>query len=162
MKRSMRILVCVLLILTVAILPSVQTAFAASSCRIMKTNVDGARLRTAGIGGDIIYSMRKGTFVVCTGKTEGAFYQVLTPKGDSGWVYKPYLSAEATVKKSQVYCASSGAKVYKKPKTSASGVTRMAAGSLCVVFKTSGKWAYIRTLTGKKGFVLLSKLSRYW
>lgn len=83
-----------------------------------------------------------------------------TEDGQTGYVFRDYLSNYGVVRANQVYYVNSSARMYSRASTSSSRVDRLGEHEMVIVFKTSGKWAYARTLDGKAGYIQLSNLTR--
>lgn len=162
-RKFFRVLACLLAMLTLAATPLavMPTAEAASTMKIVKVNVQGARLREGPSSEyDIITSLDKGEKVFYSGKTKNAFSYVCTADGKVGFVYKGYLSAYGTVRTAQVYYTTgNGVRMYKKPRTSASRVATLKQ-QYVIVYQKAGNWAQVRTLEGKSGYIQLSKLKK--
>ena len=92
MKRNwMRSVLSLLLVLTLAIAP--MCAFSSTkTAKILKINVDQARMRT-GASGEIITTLAQGTKVLYLNRTDGAYCKVCTTNGTTGYVYKGFLSS---------------------------------------------------------------------
>lgn len=164
MRKFFRVMLCMLLMLTMTVLAPVAapstTAHAASSMQIMKTNVEGGRLRKGPSSEyDVITTLDKGEKVFYSGKTKNAFSYVCTESGKVGYIYKGFLSKYGTVRTSSIYYTrGKNVRLYKKPSTSASRVTTLRKQQFVIVYKKAGNWAYIRTLEGKAGYIQLSKI----
>ncbi len=160
MKRKyLRRIVSIVLILTLMILPS-TTASAASKMKILKTNVSGARLREGPSSSyDVVTTLKLGEKVFYSGKVKNYFAYVCTSTGKTGYVYQGYLSSYGTVKVSQIYYTNASTKIYKKASTSSSKVTTLSKHVFVIVQATQSGWGYVQTLTGKSGFVQMSKLT---
>ena len=148
-------------ILAMSIVMAPVSASASGVVRILRVNVEGARLRT-GPGVSTIQkpSLKKGEKVFWWGKTANAFCYVRTSTGRVGYVYKPYLSSYGAVNSRQVYYAKGSTSVYRKASTHSSHVGKLSARQHVIVYETRGNWAYIKTLSGKGGFVKLSSLKK--
>ena len=155
--RILKALVCLLLITTVVLAP--MSAYA-KTVKIMKVNVEGARLRSGPGAYPVITSLKKGTRVLYAGTKKNAFLQVRTSGGKTGYVYKPFLTAYGAVQSKQVFHVTSTTGLYKKPKTSSSKVQNLKANQRVIVYEARGNWAYVKTLSGKGGFVKVSKLAK--
>lgn len=161
MKRNViRLIVCVLMILATIVAP-VSTAYAASTVKLMKINVDDARLREGPSSAyEVITTINLGEKVFYAGKTQNAFCYVCTENGQKGYVFRDYLSNYGVVRSNQVYYANTSTRMYSRASTSSSRVDKLGVHEMVIVFKTSGKWAYARTLDGKAGYIQLSNLTR--
>lgn len=149
---------CMMLLASFVIAP---VSASAKVVKIMKVNVKGARLRS-GPGASSIKkpSLKKGEKVFYSGKQVHAFCYVRTASGRTGYVYKPYLSSYGAVNSKQVYYAKKATTMYKKARKSSRRVGRLSKKQHVLVYETRGNWAYIKTLSGKGGFVKFSNLRR--
>ena len=159
MKRNwMRSVLCLLLVLTLAIAP--MCAFASTkTAKILKINVDQARLRT-GASGAIITTLDKGTKVLYLNKTDGAYCKVCTTDGTTGYVYKSFLSNYGAVRADQVYVTKASTTLYRRSGNSLRKSSTVKEGVYMLVYKTNGSWAQVKSMTGKSGYVRLSALSK--
>ena len=158
MKRKlMRMALCLVLLASMLIAP--MSAQAASTYKIFKLNTN-ANLRNPANYEDILTYMKKGTKVLWTGKKHKAFYLVSTTSGQTGYVYKEYLSEYGAVSSKQLYKTRSSSKIYKKASTGSKKVTTLSKGQHIIVYQTKGNWAYIKTLGGKGGYVKKSALKK--
>ena len=157
-------MLCALLMLTLSIVPPVaapsNTAQAAGSMKIMKTNVQGGRLREGPSSEyDVITTLDKGEKVFYAGKSKNAFCYVCTADGKIGYIYKGFLSSYGTVRTSSIYYTrGKNVRMYKKPSTSASKAATLRQQQYIIVYQKAGNWAYVRTLDGKAGYIQLSKI----
>ena len=164
MRKFFRVMLCALLMMTMTVIPPVaspaSTAHAASTMKIMRTNVSDARLRKGPSSSyDVITTLDKGEKVFYSGKSKNSFSYVCTEGGKVGYIYSGFLSKYGSVRTSSIYYTrSSGVRVYKKPSTGASKVTTIRKQAFVIVYQKAGNWAYIRTLDGKAGYVQLSKI----
>ena len=159
-RRLLKLATCLMLMFAVAILPAM--AYAASDVvQIMKVNEDGARVRKGPSSSyDVITSCKEGERVFYLGKTKEAFMYVRTSKGKVGYMYKGFLDSYGAANKSQVYYAKKSVKVFKKASTSSGKVTKLSKNQHVIVYNTKGSWAYIKTLSGKGGYVKTSALKK--
>ena len=160
MKRFLRCMLCALLILTIVVLPAMPAASASSKIKIMKVSGKDVRLRSGPGDYDVIAKLSNGTKVFYSGSNKKGFYKVTTLGGSTGYVYKDYLSLVETVSKSSVYKAKSKAVFYRRATTGSTKITSVSKGGYLIVSKKSGKWAYARTMSGKYGYVQLSKIKK--
>lgn len=130
-----------------------------STAKIMKTTV-GVNLRDPNDYYNIVGHVKKGTQVLFTGTKKKSFYLVRTADGREGYVYKEYLTEYGAVNKSQVYYANTSCKVYKRASTKAKKVAKLKSGQYVLVYATQSGWAYVRTSSGKSGYMQLSNLSK--
>lgn len=155
-KRFFAVVLCVVLMASFFAVP----ASAASVVKVMKVNVDGARLRKSAGASEIITSLKKGAKVLYTGKKVNAFLQVRTTNGKVGYIYKPFLSSYGAANSKQVYYTTKKVHMFKKPSAKSSKVKKLKAHTLVLVYEVRGSWAYVKTLSGKGGFVKASCLSK--
>ena len=129
--------------------------------KIMKVNVQGARLREGPTSKyDVITSLGKGDCVFYLEKNKTAFNYIRSSKGEIGYVYEGFLDSYGACKLSQVYYATSAAKLCNRPSEASSRVATISKKEHVIVYKTRGSWAYVKTLQGKGGYVRLSKLKK--
>lgn len=158
MKRKIiSLVVCLMLIVSMYVAPI--SASAAGTYKILKVNTN-ANLRNPDDYTDVLDYLKAGTKVLWTGKTKKAFLLVTTTSGKTGYIYKPYLSEYGAVAKSQVYKTRSACKIYKKPSTSSSKAGSVGKGRYVLVYATKGGWAYVKTTSGKGGFMKVSNLTK--
>ena len=162
MKRQLiRLTVCMLLV--AAMLTAPLNALAVSPyrvVRILKVTADGARVREGPSSAyDVITSVREGDCVFYLEKNRAAFCYVRTSTGEIGYMYKGFLKSYGAALCGQVYYSrSNSVKVYKRASTSSSRVTTLKKNQHVIVYQTRGNLAYVKTLTGKGGFVRLTSL----
>ena len=123
---------CALLAAAVMIGPLSASAASKNIIMILKTTVDGGRLR------------------------EGPSSAYDVANGQEGYIYEGFLTPYGMVRLDQVYYAGGTTNVYKSPGGSRIGA--LGQGEHVLVFKTQGDWAFIKTLSGRAGFVQLSNL----
>ena len=160
-RKFLRMTMCLLLVATM--LFAHMSASAASSkkvVQILKVTADGARVREGPSSDyDVITSVREGDTVFYLNKNKAAFCYVRTSKGQIGYMYKGFLKAYGAARLDQIYyCTDSNVRVYRRASTGASRVTTLSKYQHVLVYQTRGNWAYIKTMTGKGGFVKLSSL----
>ena len=161
-KRVLWMAVCLVLILSTVIAPLSASA-ASGTAKILKVNTN-ANLRDPDDYQHVLSYMKSGTKVLWTGKTSKknkAFYLVTTTSGLTGYVFRDYLSEYGAVNLNQLYKTRSEAKIYKKPSTSSHKVTSVGKGRFVLVYGTSSGWAYVKTTSGKGGYMKLSSLKKY-
>lgn len=159
MKRNLwKSILCLALILVLTLAP--LSAFAATkTAKILKINVDQARLRT-GASGAIITTLDKGTKVLYLNKTDGAYCKVCTTDGETGYVYKRFLSSYGAVRADQVYVTKASTTLYKRSGNSLRKSSTIKEGVYVLVYKTNGSWAQVKSMTGKSGYMKLSSLKK--
>lgn len=159
MKRNfLKVFVC--LVLVAVTLAAPVSASAASMAYIMKINVKDARLRVAPGDTEIIDNLRRGAKVLYWGVEDDNYCKIATLDGEIGYVYEEYLSHYGTVKQSMVYTNDEKITLYKKSGESLKKSGSLSADQLILVFKKSGDWAQIKTLTGKSGYCKLSSINK--
>ena len=157
MKRNvMKSVLCLMMILAMLMAP--LSASAASVARIMKTNTDWVRLRTA--GGAQITSLRKGTKVLYWGSKNDDMYKVMLSNGVTGYIYKYYLSTYGAMQLDSVYITTTATPAYNRSGSTLKRSGTLAKGKYVMVYKTSGNWAYVKTMNGKGAFVPKGALAK--
>ena len=157
MKRfTWKKIVCALLITATLMAP--VSASASSVARIMKVSADWARMRS--IDGEEVARLRKGTKVLYWGAKEDQMLKVMTSNGKTGYVYKDYLSLYGAMKKSAVHVTTKSTKMYKASGSSLKRNGTLSKGKYVVVYKTSGDWAFIKTMSGKSAYVKKANLKK--
>jgi len=159
MKRFLVALLCAFLIVS-TIMPT--AALAAKKNRvvyILNINTDGARVRKEpnSDSDNVETSLKKGTKVFYLGKSQ-SWYKIRSEFGNIGYTYKGFTTYYGAVKLKDIYVSDGSVKVYNKPSAKASRVTTLKDDQHIIVYATKGKWAYIHTLSGKKGYVLKANL----
>ena len=156
-RRILMVALCMMLIVSTVLAP---VSASASTVKIMKVNVEGARMRKG--SGLFINkpSLKKGERVFYAGKQYKAFYYVCTASGRKGYVYKRYLSSYGAVNSKQIFYTTGKTKIYKKPNSKSSRIGSIAKHRYIIVYEIRGNWAYIKTMSGKGGFVKISSLKR--
>lgn len=159
-RRYISLLLVVVLLLATAIVPA--GASAAKKIQILKVTVDGARVRQGPSSAyGVKTSVKKGGKVFYLGKMKNSFAYIRTSGGTQGYMYKGFLKSYGTCYKSQVYYSKkSGLKVYKKPSTRSSKVTKLSKHQHVIVYQVKGKWAYVKTVSGKGGYCQASALGK--
>ena len=159
MKRNLwKSILCIALILVLTLAP--LSALAASrTAKILKVNVDKARMRESATG-EIITTLNKGTKVLYLNRTDGAYCKVCTTDGTTGYVYKSFLSNYGAVRADQVYVTKATTTLYRKSGSSLRKSSTVKEGVYMLVYKTNGSWAQVKSMTGKSGYVRLSALSK--
>ena len=159
MKRTLIVMLALMLALS-AVLPSV--GFAASKKKIIYVvNIDnnGVRARSEPHGGDnVMTTLKKGTKLFYLGQS-GAYYKVCSEFSyTSGYVYKGYVSYYGAVAYDSIFRCDGRTYVYTRPNSSARRSATLKDGQFVIVRAVSGNWAYIYTISGKKGYVKISSL----
>lgn len=159
MKRNLwRSILCLALVLVLTLAP--LSALAASkTAKILKVNVDKARMRESS-SGEIITTLNKGTKVLYLNKKDGAYCKVCTTNGTTGYVYQGFLSSYGAVRADQVYVTKSSITLYKKSGNSLRKSSTIKEGVYMLVYKTNGSWAQVKSMTGKSGYVRLSGIKK--
>lgn len=157
MKRNvMKSVLCFMMILAMLMAP--MTASAASVARIMKTNTDWVRMRSA--SGAQITSLRKGTKVLYWGSRNDDMYKVMLSNGVTGYVYKNYLSTYGAMRLDSVYITTSSTPTYNRSDSTLKKSGTLPRGRYVMVYATSGNWAYVKTMSGKGAFVQKATLQK--
>ncbi len=159
-KRFKAFLSLVLAMALMAALPLTASA-AKKTVNILKVTADYARLREdAGSNAEVITTLRKNAKVFYLGRSGGMAY-VMTERGLKGYIYAGYLGTYGAVAAASVYYVkSSSLSVYKSARTSARKLGSIPKNGYILLKTTNGKWGYIKTLSGRGGYVLLSGLKR--
>lgn len=155
-RRILKAVLCFVMIFTMVLAP--MTASAASVVRIMKINSDWVRMRSE--SGEQIARLRKGTKVLYWGTKNDEMYKVMTSNGKTGYVYKDYLTTYGAMRLSSVYITTAPTQMYKRSGASLKKNGTLATGKYVMVYKTSGNWAYIKTMSGKSAYVQKDTLKR--
>jgi len=145
----------------VFILAPVTASAAVKTVNILKVTADYVRVRSeAGNSGDVLETLRKGTKVFYLGRSGGMAY-VCTERGVKGFVYAGYLSLYGAVRLANVYYVkSSSLSVYASASTSSKKLGSLPKNGYILLMDTNGSWGYIKSLSGKGGYVLLSGLKK--
>lgn len=161
MKRTVILMLALVLALS-TVLPSV--GFAASSKKnkvIYVVNIDnnGVRAREQPHGGDnVITTLKKGTKLFYLGQS-GSYYKVCSEYSPrAGYVYKGYVSYYGAVAYDSIFKCDGKTYVYSRPSTSSRRTATLKDNQFVIVRAVSGKWAYVFTISGIKGYVRTSNL----
>lgn len=155
-RRLLAALLGLVLLISVFAVP----ASATSVVKVMKVNVHGARLRSGPGNYPVIKSLKKGTKVLYTGTHVNAFYKVRTSGGKVGYIYKKFLSSYGAATSKQVYVTNKKTTMRRKNTTKSRAVKKLKKNTLVLVYEVRGNWAYVKTLSGKGGYVKVSALSK--
>ena len=159
MKRNLwKSILCLSLILVLVLAPLSGLA-ATKTARILRVNVDQARMRT-GASGSVITTLGRGTKVLYLNKNDGAYCKVCTSNGTIGYVYKGYLSSYGSVRADQVCVTRGSTSLYKLSGGTLRKSGTLKAGVFMLVYRTNGSWAYVQSMSGKSGYVRLSDVAR--
>lgn len=157
MKRNvLKSVICFMMILVMLMAP--MTASAASVARIVKTNADWVRLRDA--NGAQIARLRKGTKLLYWGAKDDKMCKVITTSGKTGYVYTEYLTTYGAMRLDSLYITTASTQMYNRSGSSLKKSGKLASGKYVMVYKTSGNWAYIKTMGGKGAFVQRDTLKK--
>ena len=132
----------------------------ASVVKVMKINVNGARLRSGPGNYPVIKSLKKGAKVLYTGKKVNAFYKVRTSGGKVGYVYDKFLTSYGAANSNQVFYTNKSVTMRRKATAKSRGVKRLKRKTLVLVYQVRGSWAYVKTMSGKGGYVKVSALTK--
>ena len=162
MKRKiLMIILSVLLIASTVLAPVDALAASKKKIPIMQVTVEGARVRKGPSSEyDVMTSLKSGAKVFRISKGKNSFYKVRTSRGLVGYMYKGFLKSYGACYKSQIYTAKKKVKVYKKASTKSKRKTTLAKNQQVIVYQIKGKWAYIKTMGGKGGYVKKSALKK--
>lgn len=163
-KRFLKVFLIVTLLLAM-ILPT--DAFAASkktkTLYIIKVDRPDVRVRSTPDGttsANILGTVKKGTRLFYLGQKNSAWYRVATEYGARGYVYKGYVSYYGAVSLNTVYEAKTGTKLYKKANTRGGTNGSLKKGQYVVVYAVGNGWAYVKTISGKSGYLPVSALKK--
>lgn len=161
MKRFLVALMCVFLIVSIAA-PATGLAAKKNKNRviyILNVDNDGARVRKepSSAEDNVEVSLKKGTKVFYLGKSD-AWFKIRSEFGNIGYTYKGFLSYYGAVKLKDIYAADGTVKMYARPVSGARRSGVLSDNQHVIVYATSGKWAYVHTLSGQKGYVLKANL----
>lgn len=154
-RRILAALLCAMLLVSAFAIPA-----NASVVKVMKVIVNGARLRSGPGDYPVIKSLKKGTRVLYTGKKVDAFYQVRTSGGKVGYVYKRFLASYGAAASDQVYVTTKAVKMRKKPSGKSKTVKKLKSGTLVLAYDVRGTWVYVKTMSGKGGYIKASALAK--
>ena len=159
-KRFVASMLMLVMMLTMLPLPEEMSAALAVGSYGRVTD-DGVRVRSTPEGGNadnVMTSLKKGTKLFYLG-TDGAWYKVCSEYGlTSGYIYKGYASYYGAVSLNSIYKCDGNVRMYARPNTSSKRVTTLRDDQFVIVYAVSGKWAYVHTISGKKGYVPVSQL----
>ena len=162
MKHNiLKSILCSLLI--VALLAAPVSALAASNVAyIFKVSVSDApgtyvRSGKASDNNAVIGSLKNGTKVLYLGSSNGQMLNIMTPSGDTGYVYKGNLTTYGAIGKSRIYVTTQSTGVYNSSKKKAGSI---GAGVPVVLFSTSGNFAFVRNINGTAAYIPTSALKR--
>ena len=160
-RRAITLILTLALLMAMAVAPLGAQA-AAKKIKILQVTVDGARVRRGPSSVyDVKTSVKKGGKVFYLGKMKNSFAYIRTSGGTQGYMYKGFLKSYGSCYKSQVYYSKkSGLKVYKKPSTHSSKATKLKKHQHVILYQVKGKWAYIKTVSGKGGYCQASALGK--
>ncbi|MBR6766363.1 MAG: SH3 domain-containing protein [Clostridia bacterium] len=160
-RRVMCLILCLLILVGMAMPVGASAAMKDRVVKIMKVNVQGARLREGPSSKyDVITSLGKGSCVFYLEKEKAAFSYVRSSQGKIGYVYEGFLSEYGACKLSQVYTAIAASKLCDRPSEVSNRVTTIHKNEHVILYKTRGNWAYVKTLQGKGGFVKLNRFKK--
>ena len=148
---------CLALVLMLGIMP-LCTAHAAGNAYIVRVNSDYVRVRSA--DSSIMTSVPKGTRVLFWGERIGDMYKVMSATGHTGYIYKGYLSSYGVVNGSQVGVCVTRTPVYVRSGNSLRQAGTTAAGTLVLVYKVAGDWAFVKNINGNSAYIPLSYLKQ--
>ena len=94
-----KVIICLVLVLSLAFAP----ALASSSYKVMKVIVSGAYIRKGPGNYDVMDMLKRNSTVLLLEKTTHAYYKIVTPKGEIGYIFRDHVVETGTVSKSSVY-----------------------------------------------------------
>lgn len=161
-RRVLSLLLCVMLVASMLIVPTTAFASSGKMVKLFKVTVDGARVRKGpGSSYEVVTSVKKSSKVFYLGKTVNSFCYVRTSNGDIGYMYRGFLKAYGAVPLDQVYyCTAKKATVYKRTSKGAKRIGWLYRNQHVIVYEVRGNWAYIKSLSGKSGYVKKSALKK--
>lgn len=161
MKRKfLKVLVCLMLILSCTAAPVAASA-ASKPAYILKVSADYARLRQGPYGSyGIIQTLRKGTKVLYGGQHSGAYCKVYLTNGQSGYIYRDYLTTYGAVSKNKIYMTSTPVAFYKRSGSSLKKVGTVPKNQFVLVYKRNGDWVYVKSMSGASGYMKTTGLKK--
>lgn len=160
MKRNIwKSIVCGLML--VVMLATSMPASAASVARILKVNADYVRMHNVTAEGSVVTRrLRKGTKVLYWGESKDSMCKVLTSDGNTGYVYKGYLTNYGAMSLKKVYVTTAATQTYKRSGNSLKKSTKLAKGKYVMVVKASGDWVQAKTMSGKTVYMKKTNLKK--
>jgi len=160
MRKFLKVLVCMLLMLSCVMTPIAATA-ASRTAYILKVSADYARMRKGPYGNyGIITTLRKGTKVFYGGENAGAYCKVYLDNGVAGYVYRSYLSGYGAVNKNNVYMTTAPTTYYTRSGSSLKKAGTVGKGQFVLVYKRNGNWVFAKNLNGANGYMKLGTLRK--
>jgi len=160
-NRVFRVVLCALLIAALTAVPLAASA-SKNLVMILKTTVDGARLREGPTSAfEVICTLDKNDKVFYSGQTSEHFCLVRTTKGEVGYIYEGFLTNYGNVRTNMVWYAREYTRIYSGPSTGSGRSGSLEKNEHVLVFRTSGDWAFVRTMTGRSGYVQTSALASF-
>ena len=160
-NKVFRVVLCALLIAALTTVPLAASA-SKNLVMILKTTVDGARLREGPTAEfEVVRSLRKGEKVFFSGQTTEHFCLVRTVKGEVGYIYEGYLTSYGNVRHDMVQYAVDYARIYANPSSGSSRSGSIEKNEHVLVFRSTGEWSFIRTMDGESGYVQTSALASF-
>ena len=158
-RRILKVLICLVMIIS-CMAPIAATA-ASKPAYILKVSADYARMRKGPYGSyGIITTLRRGAKVLYGGQNAGEYCKVYTTNGTSGYVYKKYLSTYGAVKRNNVYMTKAAAPFYKRSGSSLKRSGSVAKNQFVLVYKRNGDWVFVKSLSGRSGYMKAAYLKR--
>ena len=155
MKRKTILCLALIMALTVALISA-----SAATWTIMKVTVDGARVRKSAGNSDVVASLKKGTRVISTGKASQAYYKIMMLNGKTGYIFRDHVEKLGTVDSTQLYKTTQKVNLRRKASKAASRVKKLAAGEYVMVISVADGWAHVKTIDGKRGYLLETYLKK--
>lgn len=161
-RRAMALLLTMIVLASMFAIPVGASAASKKKVQILRVTEDGARVHSGPSAFyEVIGSLKKGQKVFYLDQIKNSFAYICNEKGYTGFVYKGFLERYGVVYKYQIYRSTkSKVGVYKKPSTKSGKVTKLSKNQHVIVYQVQGSWAYIKTLSGKGGYVKTSALTK--
>lgn len=159
MKR--KFLKSLLSVLLIAALLAAPVSALASNAYILKVKVPGGSItRVRSASGEIISKLSNGAKVLYWGEKKGQMLKVMSASGQSGYIYQNHLKTYGAMNSKQLYRATKTATVYSRSGSSMRARGSISKGTPVIVYSMSGKWAYVRSMSGAGGYIKKNKLKR--
>ena len=164
MKKFLRAILCLTLAMLFVMAP-LETYASSRTVKIYKVNADYVRMHSNAANGtdNVVTKLRRGSKVfyisAASGRSRG-WIKVRTEYGATGYIYKDYLSYYGAATRSHVGKATTSTKMRRRASSSSSRVTTLSRGQHVIAYSISGSWVYVKTLSGKSGYVKKSALRK--
>lgn len=160
-RRLLKAIVCLTLIFAVVILPT--CAMAGSTAYIYKLAYGNVNFRGKNTDGSwyVKKLLKSGTKVLYWGEKSGQMYKVYTTSGDTGYVFKDYLSPYGAIKKNRIgVVKSGGTTAYKLSGSKLKKNGSLKAGTMLLVYAYNSGWAKCKKVSGTTVYVKTSALKK--